>query len=1425
MFARLLITAGAVAVLLGVPAAAQDADRDGLTDAQEEILGTSPQAAEALQVVIEDGLESEQRRQAEGYDASKDVLTVEFCHVAEDRYLWRATFAEPPNLDNTVFHLYVDADADAATGRKGPPKATSTGTEYMLSVVGGRPTSGHYAPDGTRSSGPPISFLTTGNSLLMSADIELGRDETGVHYALYVLCHTITQAGGRAAMTDSTGKKLIAGIPLTTRKKVMRPGDYSSNHGVTATYGLDLLRALLRDKHTLQVRHDQLKCDGFAVDLQTSRRFPHVRVERRGGRVSAEAPQSGRYYVGFMMYDDGADERVIIRINGTLAGVAVANQNNNRTWLYYLSEPRDLKAGDIVSLEAAGSSGKHGICNVLFFPTAPPTRAIEYRVENTKWAVPVGTGGQVNLSWTTTWASATRFEYGTTTKYGQIATEECSQLVHKVRLRGLDSGKTYHGRGVGTKPDGTAYYGPDISFSPRALQPPATKAGVTQVPLTVRNTHRVAAVSWPVTGGVPFPRGVLGDAAHVRVTRDGKEVPAQLKPLGTWPDGSIKWVLVTLMADVPPGQATQYVLEFGRDIARQVSGKPMAHREGDRVLVDTGMLAFAVDAHGEIVNLARDADADGNYSQNERLLASGRGCGSTVVDSSGAIYHTSLGKAEMQIEENGPLRTVIKTVGHLTANAGTQSFRIEQRIEAYRGMPFIRVHHTFVNDRPEEFANIERLSYEVPVGGGRKWEAPLVEGAPLQLGVGQGGAVQRFDNEFVLVGDDAERTVPGRLGGTLVCQDPGGYAVAVRDFWQQYPKGFAVTTEGVRIDLCPEFPAGLYDKFPFEREGHHLYYYLLDGHYRLKRGIAKTHELFLCFAPTAARPALCELFQRPPLLTAGREWYCDSGAFYSVAARDEKRFKAYEEAIDRNLKAYEDRREGQRDYGMMNYGDWYGERGSNWGNIEYDTQHAFFLEYIRSGHPEAFFLGEAAELHNRDIDTVQWSPNPGEIGAVYIHQMCHVGGYYSKSVPGTLGFPRAGYTVSHAWTEGHFDHYFLTGDRRSLETGIAVADFFIKKQMSRPYDFTSCRVPGWHLIMNAAALAATNDPYYLNASRIIVDRVLETQDREPRPLPEYQREPGRTYQVGGWSRMMVPGHCQCVPRHRGNAGFMVAILLSGLKYYHDVTGEPAVKEAIIRGARYLLDECYSEEVHGFRYTSCPKTRYRAGASPLMVEGIARAYLWTKDDRFKDVLTNGLALGAGGSSYGKGFSMYYRCAPRVLADLAACGLSLEERPTVKLTPFTPPDWMTRLQPEEMIVIQAEEFSGQGGGQVQVRDDRQATWGKMITYWHRDKGHWLQWEFTVPESAKYRVLFRYATSSPKPVRKFELDGKVPEPAAAAIQFQPTGGFGNSPKDWQFHTLKDQEGKDMVIPLPRGKHTIRMTNLGDGLGLDFIILVRAK
>ena len=761
-----------VTVLLVAAPALEDAPaaRDNLPDDVKTALGIAPDQQPSWVVVYEGGA-SEAARQRDGYDPTKDVLRVEFAHVAEDRYVWRTTLAAPPNLDDTVHHIYVDADADPETGREG------YGVEYMLTVAGGNSRTTRYEADGqVGRTAPPIRFAVQGNALLTSADVELGPDAAGARFRMWVLCHTTTSTERpRATMSSSTARFLVKGVPLGDRRKIMLPGDYAEHHQVTGTFGLDVIRPLLADSRIVAVPYDELELDGFEVDLFTSQRYGHLRQVKTEARARHKVTTPGRYFVGFLMYDDGSDQRIAIHLNDELAGIAVVNAGIRRHGVYYLDAPRTLAAGDVVTLEALGRGGKHGIGYLLLMPAAPESRRVEYRVDNTRWIAPVNTEGEAWVSWTTTWPSASRFEYGRTAEFGQVAVEDCSRLVHRARLRGLEPAVTYHGRGVGTAPDGSEYYGPSLEFTAAGAAPPPSRDGVTRVPLAVRNWHDGDAVDWPVTGGVPFPQAALASERDVRLTRDGNEVSAQFKPLGTWPDGSIKWLLVTVLADVPAGRDAVYHLEFGRGVARPEKAEepaPMAVAQDGGVRIDTGAIELKVDARGQLVG------PDGPFV-------------TELVDGDGRVFTSVLAAAEVTIEENGPLRLVVKTVGELVDEDGAKSFRIEQRIEAWRGRPFVRVHHTFVNTLPDEvsrttlqtsqsrqFADVNRLSLIAPIRSAA-WRAPRVEGDPLALGPG-GSVWQRFDAEFVPAGGEP---TPGRIVGGLIAEG-GAAAVVVRDFWQ-----------------------------------------------------------------------------------------------------------------------------------------------------------------------------------------------------------------------------------------------------------------------------------------------------------------------------------------------------------------------------------------------------------------------------------------------------------------------------------------------------------------------------------------------------------------------------------------------------------------------------------------------------------------
>jgi hypothetical protein len=213
--------------------------------------------------------------------------------------------------------------------------------------------------------------------------------------------------------------------------------------------------------------------------------------------------------------------------------------------------------------------------------------------------------------------------------------------------------------------------------------------------------------------------------------------------------------------------------------------------------------------------------------------------------------------------------------------------------------------------------------------------------------------------------------------------------------------------------------------------------------------------------------------------------------------------------------------------------------------------------------------------------------------------MGHTGGYFTQQYEGN-GIPGPGMSVSHTWTEGFYDWFVLSGDPTAAENAASVADHYDGQYLNN-YDWTNCRDNGWHLLLTMAAYRATNDPYYLNAARIIVERTLERQT------------PG-----GGWHRQMVPGHCYDMPRHRGEANFMLGVLANGLEEYYREIPDPRVAQAILGGAKQAVDELWVDGADGFRYTSCPNMKGYTANNDMTAEILFFAHRLGGDARYGQI---------------------------------------------------------------------------------------------------------------------------------------------------------------------------------------------------------------
>ncbi|MEK7407963.1 MAG: hypothetical protein AAB225_23075 [Acidobacteriota bacterium] len=1016
---------------------------------------------------------------------------------------------------------------------------------------------------------------------------------------------------------------------------------------LASTWGLNVLAAIVSERQNVVLPIDDYRLVNFERDLLSEYRGDSVRRTGNQGRIAATVNVSGEYFPAFILYDSSGKEAVALFVDEVQRGTAVADWDDNNQRLFFLPERIAFKPGSVVELRALNSDGQYRTETLLLLKEKPAARQRAYSIRQVE--ARAGASGAASLTWITSWPAACTVEWAAEGATGGKVTEDASYNNHRVALPGLAPGRRYRFRIVASTPEGASVTSPWQSFD---TNPQPARTGSVQKGRVELKVADPLESGWkgeaPVSSGVPFPKGVLGSDQELRLLdAAGREVPVQAKTLGRWEDASTKWALFDFQA--PAGG--RYAVEYGAQVRRSAPATGLkVTQDKQKVEIVTGPLKLEVHKarYGFPGTVWMDGNRDGRFDSEEIVVSPQDPGAFQLTDAAGAA-HTSLAPPdEVVVEDSGPLRATVRISGGHHAAGGRRLFAYTIRIHAYAGRPFLRVQHTFGNDAGAvEFTTIRSLTLRLPLvssmkGAGRHWWTlgpPAAQLQPLRADQKMRLAQYR-DNHFAI--SDGSRTIAeGRRAEGAAGWSDGVRSVvlAVRDFWQSYPKDLAVSAKGFELGLSPPLASDEYAGAEGTMDAHRLYYYMQGGGYKLRQGVSKTHDIWLGFSAAAAPQPEPPALERPPLTpfhaAAPADWYSASKAFGELAPRRPTGvLNRYDGAFDRSFSAYLANREINREYGMLNFGDWWGEREINWGNSEYDTQHAFFLQFARTGDWRYYRTGEEMEWHNRDVDTVHHHRDNSRLGGVYAHCVGHTGDYYQESPVKGRGITRGGMSVSHTFIEGHLGYYFLSGDLRSYETARRIADRFDAYE-TKNYDFTNCRNPGWHLILTMAMYNASYDPYYLNAARIIVERVLERQTPD-----------------GGWKRQLVPGHCQCLPRHHGEAGFMVAVLLTGLKYYYQATGDERVAQSIIRGSHFLIDDMWLPDINGFRYTSCPRSFTGAWSNFLLFDGISFAHQRTGDEKLGNVLRRGTGSALDSmTGWGKGFTQYTRVAPSFIGYLA------------------------------------------------------------------------------------------------------------------------------------------------------------------------------
>jgi uncharacterized protein YjdB len=230
---------------------------------------------------------------------------------------------------------------------------------------------------------------------------------------------------------------------------------------------------------------------------------------------------------------------------------------------------------------------------------------------------------------------------------------------------------------------------------------PAPQPGLASVPLTVKEAlpsdiTGIARTSDPVTVGIPLP----DSASITNINQLGLSGASkgQFRALGYWPDGNIKWVLVDFQDSVTAGGSdTSFSLTKG---SGSFGGSNLAMDNGSSISIDTGTSQFSIQKAN--FNLFDSVVVNG-----ASVVSQGNAGGLTMRDASNNAFTSNNDSySTAVIEENGPVRSVVKVTGSFRNSSGTRLMDYLVRLHFYAGKSYVKGFVSMTNQQSAYLADV-----------------------------------------------------------------------------------------------------------------------------------------------------------------------------------------------------------------------------------------------------------------------------------------------------------------------------------------------------------------------------------------------------------------------------------------------------------------------------------------------------------------------------------------------------------------------------------------------------------------------------------------------------------------------------------------------------------------------------------------------
>ena len=688
--------------------------------------------------------------------------------------------------------------------------------------------------------------------------------------------------------------------------------------------------------------------------------------------------------------------------------------------------------------------------------------------------------------------------------------------------------------------------------------------------------------------GLPLAEGKFKQLGGLCVVDPaGKKVPAQFSAIAFWPDRSVKVALVQFIAPLKAHEKSVWQVKSGANPAASL----LKYRsDAQKTEIDTGAIQAVV-------------------SRTTGFFKSGKQTGTRIVltDEQGK-KHLFLPE-KITVEEHGPIHLTLRLDGRCGS-----SFRSVVRLGFTAGSPVVSFGMRFINDMlTSEFTDISSIVLHLD---GIRAKEIIMDGMKAK--------------NFFQYHDKKLRT-DGKFSGKRLsgCGRAGNISFRLQDFWQRYPKAVTAGENSIDFELLPQQPGADFGKdLPF-----HLYFPFSEGFYRTKWGTAFTEYLNLDLSGRE-NPAV-----RPVIARIDRDYVASARVFQGVPARSVRLLDVLDKRAAEAFAKIMKEKEVKREYGFLNWGDSFGERGFNWNNNEYDLARGLFLVFLRSGNRDLYRYALAAVRHQADVDIVHASIIKSVVGGQHQHSVGHSGPSWHYYKPRPWSYPHDANSTGlngHTWSEGMLTAWCLAGEPFVMDSAHLMGAHFVNYIAPAYMNMRNNeRSIGWALRALMPYYRVFGDKLYVRAAKDMVDVVLH----------EYEPRHG-----GAWPHRLYGGHAGGHKDAWGGCPFMVGVLLEGLRQYQLCAKDPEVETMIRTGAEWLF-KSYSPADVGWPYGASwqgkgyhePFVQCNFEIIPGMLAGKPESY-----DAVCDVI--GQAALGGISSTPKDFAMVLNMSGGLLDEL-------------------------------------------------------------------------------------------------------------------------------------------------------------------------------